>query len=161
MYPYDLPFKRGKSVYVIQGYNGTFSHQNQRSLDFDLKEGDEILAAREGIVVKLVQNNNTSCGTKDCAKYNNYITIMHSDGTYASYLHFKYNGALVRLGEKVQKSQPIAYSGNTGWSLGPHLHFMVYFRGMRNEDTIETGFKVDKGDTFTVLYEKRYYKRNY
>lgn len=160
-YEYDLPFKKGKSVYIIQGYNGKFSHQNQKSLDFDLKEGDEILAARGGTVVQLVQNNNQHCTTKDCAKYNNYITIMHNDGTYASYLHIMQNGAAVKLGERVEKSQLIAYSGNTGWSVGPHLHFMVYFRGLRNEDTVETGFRIDKGDKYTVLYEKYSYKRNY
>lgn len=160
-YQYDLPFRKGKSVYIIQGYNGTFSHQGQKSLDFALQEGDEILAARGGIVVQLVQNNNKNCGTKDCAEYNNYITIMHDDGTYASYLHLMYNGAVVKLGDKVEKSQLIAYSGNTGWSLGPHLHFMVYFRGLRIEDTIETGFRIDKGDKYSVLFEKYYYKRNY
>ncbi len=54
---YDLPFLKGKSYHLFQGYNGDFSHQNENALDFTMPEGSEVVAAREGIVVKIVKNN--------------------------------------------------------------------------------------------------------
>ncbi|HLY65709.1 MAG TPA: M23 family metallopeptidase, partial [Chloroflexota bacterium] len=35
------------------------------------------------------------------------------------------NGSRVKVGDQVQTGQLIAYSGNTGWTSAPHLHFMV------------------------------------
>ena len=67
-YIYDLPFAKGKSFVMNQGYGGRFSHQNDNALDFTMPEGTEILAAREGIVSKVVQNNSTSCPLEECKK---------------------------------------------------------------------------------------------
>ena len=86
---YDLPFQKGKNFRVFQGYNGSFSHQNENALDFTMPEGTEVTAAREGKVVKVVQSNTQSCPTEDCAQYNNSVTIMHPDGTFATYAHIK------------------------------------------------------------------------
>ena len=86
-YVYDLSFAKGKTYKLGQGYNGTSSHLNENALDFVMPEGSEILAAREGVVVQVVQNNTASCLTADCKKYNNYINIYHSDGSFANYTH--------------------------------------------------------------------------
>src|SRR5690606_12690475 len=127
-YSYALPFKKDSSVKIVQGYNGKFSHQNEKSLDFGLKIGEEVYAVREGIVVNAVSNNNKNCATKDCAKYNNYLLVYHSDGTFATYDHFKQNGIIVKKGDIISKNQLIGYSGNTGWSKGPHLHLSVFLQ---------------------------------
>ena len=73
---YDLPFPKGKSYTLFQGYNGTFSHQNENSIDFTMPEGSEVAAARDGIVVKIVKNNTESCPQEECKKYNNYLMII-------------------------------------------------------------------------------------
>jgi murein DD-endopeptidase MepM/ murein hydrolase activator NlpD len=50
----------------------------------------------------------------------------------AVYAHLAQDGADVRLGEHVRRGQRIGRSGNTGFSGGPHLHFVVQAnRGMR------------------------------
>ena len=59
--------------------------------------GTEILAAREGIVVKVIQNNNQNCPDKSCASYNNYILIYHNNGTFSNYVHLKQNGVLTKI----------------------------------------------------------------
>ena len=55
----------------------------------------------------------------------NLIRIVHDDGSMAIYAHLRENGAMVRVGQRVSLGQLIGYSGNTGFSSGPHLHFCV------------------------------------
>lgn len=160
-YVYDLPFLKGKSCKLFQGYNGKFSHQNENSLDFSMPEGSEVLAARDGVVVEIVQNNNQSCPTEECKIYNNYITIIHNDGTFARYGHLKFNGAKVNIGDKVKKGDLIALSGNTGWTSGPHLHFVCFTGAFGKSTTLVTKFRSENGQKITILKEGLLYSRNY
>lgn len=160
-YQYDLPFKTGNKFNVYQGYNGNFSHKNENALDFTMPEGTEILAAREGIVVEVVQSNTRNCNTEDCKKYNNYITIIHTDGSFANYAHIKYNGAKVKVGDSVKKSQLIALSGNVGYSSGPHLHFICYLAGFDKWNSLKTVFKTNDGKNVEPLKEGFTYAKDY
>ncbi|HLK58385.1 MAG TPA: M23 family metallopeptidase, partial [Chthonomonadaceae bacterium] len=56
----------------------------------------------------------------------NYVVVKHEDGTFAEYLHLKKDGVLVHLGDRVTPDQPIALSGNSGYSTEPHLHVSVF-----------------------------------
>jgi murein DD-endopeptidase MepM/ murein hydrolase activator NlpD len=158
---YDLPFQKGKGYRVFQGYYGKFSHQNENALDFTMPEGTELLAAREGLVVQVVQNNTESCPREECKKYNNYITIMHPDGSFANYTHIKFNGAKVRIGDTVKRGDIIGFSGNVGWSSGPHLHFACYVAGLEKRNTLETKFRIHNGDNAVLLIEGNIYERGY
>ncbi len=160
-YIYDLPFAKGQKFKLTQGYNGKQTHQNQNALDFTMAEHNLVVAARDGIVMKVVDNNSESCPNETCLKFNNVITIYHSDGTFADYAHIQYNGSKVRPGDKVQKGQVIAYSGNTGWSSGPHLHFAVFFLQNNHPTSIETRFRIGDGKQVTMLTEKEFYSKDY
>ena len=105
---YSLPFAKNGRFLVFQGYNGTASHMNQNALDFTMPEGTPVLAVRDGIVVKVVEQNNQSCPEQSCQQYNNYVLIYHSDGTFAEYHHLKKDGVLVDLGAKVKTGDHIA-----------------------------------------------------
>ena len=160
-YEYGLPYSKGKRFLVFQGYNGSFSHQNENAIDFSMPEGTEILAARDGVVIKVVDNNNESCPQQECVKYNNYITVYHSDGTFANYVHIKYNGSKVKVGDHINKGELIASSGNTGWSSGPHLHFSCSLPGIEERETIMTKFKINNGSKAEYLKEKETYLKDY
>ncbi len=160
-FEYYLPFKKEESYTIYQGYNGSFSHQNENALDFTMPIGTEIYSIRDGIVVKVVQNNNKACAQKECMKYNNYIIIYHSDGTFAEYTHIKKNGSKVKKGDKIKIGELIAYSGNVGWSTGPHLHLVVFLQKIENRKTLETKFLTGKGEKAEFLIEKNEYKRDY
>ncbi|MER7397362.1 M23 family metallopeptidase, partial [Streptomyces sp. NPDC000151] len=51
------------------------------------------------------------------------VLVRHGAHTYTQYAHL--SAVLVRPGQRVRPGQPIALSGNTGNSTGPHLHFEV------------------------------------
>lgn len=160
-YVYNLPFKTSNKFNVYQGYNGTFSHQNENALDFTMPVGTEFTAIRKGIVIKVIDKNNKNCGKERCKKYNNLILIYHPDGTFAEYAHLKQNGSKVKVGEKVSKGQVIGYSGNVGWSTGPHLHLVVFKQKLKERQTLKTKFKTGNGDKVEYLIEKNEYFRNY
>jgi murein DD-endopeptidase MepM/ murein hydrolase activator NlpD len=157
---YSLPFETGKSYKVHQGYNGNFSHQNENAIDFTMPIGTKIFSSRAGIVVKVVQNFNENCPEKECVKYNNYIIVFHDDGTFSRYDHLKRNGSVVKEGEAIIENQLIGYSGNTGFSSGPHLHFMVFIQRLKSTESLKTKFKINYGLKNDFLIEKETYLKN-
>jgi len=123
-YIYELPYRQGTRHKVVQGYGGLFSHKNKAALDFEMKIGTPIHAAREGIVYAFKDNSEEGGPFSEYEKKANYIIIKHSDGSYGCYWHLKKGGVKMKKG-KVAKGQLIGYSGNTGFVLRPHLHFAV------------------------------------
>ncbi|WP_159468195.1 M23 family metallopeptidase [Dyadobacter sp. 3J3] len=161
-YEYGLPFLKNKEYYLVQGYQGSFSHQNDNALDFIMAEGTEITAVREGVVIKVVQSNTGSCLREECKKMHNYILIYHSDGTIANYSHLIQNGSKVSAGDIVKKGEVIGLSGNTGFSSGPHLHFSCsVILGVEKYQTIRTKFRIDGGNKSEYLQEKNRYIKTY
>ena len=55
----------------------------------------------------------------------NHVRILHDDGTMAVYAHLDLASVSVRPGARIRAGQKIARSGNTGFSTGPHLHFVI------------------------------------
>jgi murein DD-endopeptidase MepM/ murein hydrolase activator NlpD len=102
----------GRKTQGIHGHNG---------IDFHAAKGTVVAAAAAGTVV-VSRNDGWNGG------YGQYIVIKHSNGTQTLYAHLSNN--IVFEGQEVYQGQPIAYSGATGKSFGPHLHFEV--RGGRN-----------------------------
>ena len=160
-YCYDLPFRIKNRFLVSQGYNGAFSHQNINALDFKMSVGTEVTAIREGTVIKVVEKFNTNCYHKECQKANNLILIQHPDGTFAEYVHIKFNGSIVKTGSNVNKGQLIAYSGNVGWSTSPHLHLEVFKQKISRRETLKTMFRVGKGYKTKYLVQNKKYSRRY
>lgn len=155
-YVYELPYKKGSSSRVEQGYNGTFSHQHENSIDFNMRLGSEVHAARPGLVIAVVQRFNENCWRDECREMANYVLIYHNDGTIGDYSHLQYNGARVAIGDTVRKGQLIAFSGNTGFTRGPHLHFDCYLPGFEEKRTLTTKFRTGGGATF--LKEGKVYR---
>lgn len=129
LYNYNLPFPKGKQYKVMQGQNTNFTHKGDFSryaIDFDMAVGQAICAMRDAIVVKTIDKFNRGGKSKKYRDMANLIVLYHKDGTFSQYVHLKKDGVLVKEGDSVIKGQVIGYSGNTGMSTDPHLHFAVY-----------------------------------
>ena len=83
-----------------------------KGIDYGCPAETPILAAADGWVLNIGYEPNG---------YGNYVILLHNDNTGTVYAHL--HSVVTFLNAKVQKGDLIAYSGNTGNSTGPHLHF--------------------------------------
>lgn len=156
---YQLPYEIGASHRVTQSYFGKFSHDENShyAVDFAMSVGTKVCAAREGIVVGFYENSDQGGPNDKYLKLSNYILIRHSDLTIGAYYHLKNKGVLVRIGEKVARGQVIAYSGNTGFSFAPHLHFEVLkAKTGKESQSLPIKFKTRRGIISEPLQGKSY-----
>ena len=94
--------------------------QSHQGVDYTVAEGSSIFATADGTVKEISDKSSTLGKT---------IVIDHGNGYQTSYSHLL--STLVRRGQKVQRGDIIALSGNSGLSLAPHLHYEVRFNGLR------------------------------
>lgn len=125
--PYRLPFAPGTRRFCAQAAHGLFSHKGDQrhAYDFAMPVGTPVLAARAGRVVAVKEDSSRGGSSSAHAAEGNFVQVLHEDGTRAVYLHLVKDGADVAVGDVVRQGQPIARSGNTGWSAIPHLHVHV------------------------------------
>lgn len=90
-------------------------------IDIAVPEGTPIRAAKGGTVIMASYNGG----------YGNYTCIDHGSGLSTCYAH--QSGFAATSGQSVSQGQVIGYSGNTGSSTGPHLHFEVRINGVAQD----------------------------
>jgi murein DD-endopeptidase MepM/ murein hydrolase activator NlpD len=157
---YQLPFMNNKKHLVVQGYFSHFSHKERAAIDFKMKKGTTVCAARAGVVIRVKQDGNKGGWNKKYRPFGNVIVIQHSDGSRAGYWHLKFNSAMVNLGDTIKQGQPIGLSGKTGYTLFPHLHFIVWrFDGKGQWQQVGTRFKTYKGIKY--LRPMRHYSNKF
>lgn len=155
-YQYMLPYPAGKAYKLIQGYHGRHSHNTPSSeyaYDFKMPEGSMVTAVRGGAVGYVKDDSKKGGSHKKFMGRGNFIMICHDDGTLAVYAHLKYKSALVNIGEHVFAGEVIGFSGNTGYTTGPHLHFAV----LAGDRSIPIRFR-NLPDT---LIEGRFYRQGF
>jgi murein DD-endopeptidase MepM/ murein hydrolase activator NlpD len=97
-------------LHRVKGHFGT---------DFACPVGTPVWAAADGVV--------SQAGWAGGA--GNMITIRHDNGLTTLYMHLSKIGKGTKVGQRVAAKTVIGYSGNTGLSTGPHLHFGVKKNG--------------------------------
>ncbi len=126
---YRLPFVEGQSFAVTQAYGGKLTSHNNRenlyAIDFAMPIGTPVVAARGGVVIDATVRHLEGGFDVRFLDKANTVAIVHDDGTVAEYAHLSGGVELVKLGQRVAAGELIGHSGNTGYSSGPHLHFIV------------------------------------
>ena len=97
------------------------------SFDFKMPIGTPILAADDGRVFIVVEQfrDNIDKGFSEA----NLIGIEHRGGILTWYTHLSFEGSIVQVDDQVSQGEVIGYSGNTGDSSYPHLHFFCTTAG--------------------------------
>lgn len=88
-------------------------------IDFSAPTGTEIFATGDGTVLRVVHSN---------TGYGNCVEIDHGFGYTSLYAHM--HKIDVVEGQKIKRADIIGQVGNTGKSVGAHLHYEVRYRGV-------------------------------
>ena len=151
--PYRPPIAEGASLLISQAFNGKYSHDdpwNQYAVDVAMPEGTPVYAARDGVIMDIARDFYT--GGSDMEKYGeraNYVRILHDDGTMAVYVHLKLESVRYGLGRRIEEGMFIAESGSTGFSTGPHLHFVIQINSGMAIESVPFQFEGEGGKGFT------------
>jgi murein DD-endopeptidase MepM/ murein hydrolase activator NlpD len=105
------------------------------AVDFFCAIGTPVRAALGGEVVRVVDGLKknydkfkppTKKQMPEDEQDGNFVVIKHANGEFSNYSHLQNGRIHVKVGQKVRAGKMIGYCGNTGWSILPHLHFMVF-----------------------------------
>jgi murein DD-endopeptidase MepM/ murein hydrolase activator NlpD len=152
---YRAPFALSRAYTVSQAFPLGITHttpDSRYAVDIAMPVGTDIYAARDGVVVEVASRNYRGGfdTTRDGAEAN-LIRILHDDGSFAIYAHLNLNSIRVLPGDSVVRGQYIADSGNTGFSSGPHLHFVIVLNRNLRMDSVPVVFAGPNGSEVTPV----------
>lgn len=151
-YLYAVPFGGSVARKVIQGFDGNDTHRlgMRYAVDFAMPEGTPVLASREGVVLYVQDGFSRGGRDPSLIERSNMVVVAHADGTMASYGHLA-PGIVVAKGDSVPEGALLGYSGDTGFTGQPHLHFHVGVRLLADPGrTIPIRLRGRDGDTLPL-----------
>ncbi|HSM95043.1 MAG TPA: peptidoglycan DD-metalloendopeptidase family protein [Rhizomicrobium sp.] len=101
----------GMRFHPVLGYS-----RMHKGIDFGVPVGTPVMAAGSGTVVTEGWGNG----------YGNFLKINHGNGYSTGYGHLSRFAPGIHKGSHVRQGQIVAYSGNTGLTTGPHLHYEIF-----------------------------------
>jgi murein DD-endopeptidase MepM/ murein hydrolase activator NlpD len=132
----------GMRFHPILGYT-----RMHKGIDFGVPIGTPVMAAGSGTV--------ESAGWK--GGYGNFLKINHGSGYGTGYGHLSRFAPGIHAGSRVRQGQVVAYSGSTGESTGPHLHYEIFVGGTQVNPLsvkVATGRKLAGRDLRSFLNER-------
>ncbi|MFA6585717.1 MAG: peptidoglycan DD-metalloendopeptidase family protein [Candidatus Paceibacterota bacterium] len=116
-------------IYITSQY-GMRSDGFHRGIDLRASLGTPVKAMADGVIAG-VGNTDTQCAG---VSFGRFILIKYNNGLASTFGHLSL--IKVTTGDKVVRGQIVGYSGNTGYSTGPHLHISVYAKDAVDVKTI-------------------------
>ncbi|WP_134768259.1 M23 family metallopeptidase [Nocardioides sp. 1609] len=128
---FRLPFEPGRQFPITQGPGahaaGPYPDYNRHAVDFALPSGTPVLASAGGTIQF---EGYDSTGAIQ-------VRVDHGGDRCTQYVHL--SRTIIDRGQTVQRGQLLGYSGSTGISSGPHLHWnMVYCSTQRSREVVNT-----------------------
>ena len=125
-----------EKIYITQLFGKTagakrlYASGTHNGVDFRASVGTPVMAMSDGVVAG-TGNTDTECKG---VSFGRFVFIKYNNGLASAFGHL----SLIKVssGESVVRGQVIGYSGNTGYSTGPHLHVTVYAPGAAEVRTI-------------------------
>ena len=117
----------GMRFHPVLGYS-----RMHKGIDFGVPVGTPVMAAGSGTVVL----------EGYAGGYGNFLKINHGNGYSTGYGHLSRFAPGIHKGSHVHQGQVVAYSGNTGLTTGPHLHYEIF---VGNTQVNPTTVKIAKG----------------
>lgn len=137
---YSFPFKKDTIFLAISDPRVHYSYWKY-SIDFSIDFNVPIVATMDGMIWNVKDDSNEG-GDDDKYigwKYQNLITIKHSNNEYSQFIHLAHKSTLVKIGDKVKKGDLIAKGiGMVGCTTAPHLHMMVFIITDKDRDEFES-----------------------
>lgn len=149
--PLQPPLPPGRRFRITQAFEGAFSHDTDSSrhaVDIAMSIGEYIHAARDGVVVLVKDDYHLGGLDPFFLDKANYILIVHSDDTLGIYAHTLMGSARVQPGDTVTAGTPLARAGTSGYSSGPHLHFVLQVN--RGKGLVSVPFRFSVADGSVV-----------
>jgi hypothetical protein len=174
-FTYLLPFKKGKTVKIIEAYSINEKYFKEKKKNtwktfiIDTKSADTIRAMRKGIVIEIIDKYEADFTTdKKYTSKLNKIIIEHEDGTYGNYKGLNKDSFFVKLGQTVYPNSKLGVLNPFGKSntessdeieleltdsgvldLASKLRYRLYFH---------VGYYVNKGLINKKIKTKRKYE---
>ncbi len=104
----------GMRNHPVLGYS-----KMHKGIDFAAPIGTPVYAAGDGVIEK----------AGPWSSYGNYMRIRHTSTYSTAFGHLSGYAKGIHPGVRVRQGQVVAYSGNTGRTTGPHLHYEVLISG--------------------------------
>lgn len=99
---------------------GVYKNNMHNGIDLGTPTGTKVMAPLSG-TIRATGNTDAVPG---CYSWGQWVLLDHPNGLTSLFAHL--SAINVSAGQKVTTGEVIAFSGNTGYSTGPHLHFTVY-----------------------------------
>jgi murein DD-endopeptidase MepM/ murein hydrolase activator NlpD len=99
---------------------GVYKNNMHNGIDLATPVGSKVMAPLSG-TIRATGNTDLVSG---CYSWGKWILIDHPNGLSSLFAHL--SAINVEPGQNVATGEVVAFSGNTGYSTGPHLHFTVY-----------------------------------
>ncbi len=91
-------------------------------VDFNGAENTPLYSTSAGKIIKII-NDNRKTG------YGNHVIVDHGIGFSTLYAHLNKVNDKLKIGSRVEKDDLLGYSGSTGRSTGPHIHYEIRYKG--------------------------------
>jgi murein DD-endopeptidase MepM/ murein hydrolase activator NlpD len=151
--PYRAPFALAQRFQVTQAPPDAVTHvdpSSRNAVDIAMPVGTAVHAARAGVVINVAARHFRSGLNPQNMDEANFVQVLHDDGTHAIYAHLQLDTVRVRPGQPVARGEYIASSGNTGFSSGPHLHFVVVRNAGFRSESVPVSFAGPGGEAVTA-----------